>query len=197
MGSIVVDDNLLQIIDCLSKKLNKKRFCHSIGVMDTAACLAMKYGYDINKAKYAGILHDCAKSLSSEKLLDKSRKYSLELSEIEKENPDLLHAKIGKFLAKEDYKITDEEILDAIFYHTTGRPGMNILEKIIFVSDYIEPNRTKDIPGIKEIRAMAFENIDKCVVMICCNSLGYLKEKGALIDKITEETYLYYIDNLK
>lgn len=197
MGSIVVDENLSIIMEKLSNKLNKKRYLHSVGVMDTAACLAMKYDYDINKARYAGILHDCAKYLSGEKLLEKAEKYHISLSETEKENPDLLHAKVGKFIAREEYGIEDEEILNAIFYHTTGRPNMNLLEKIIFISDYIEPYRTEEIPEIAKIRKTAFENMDKCVALICSNSLGYLNQKKAKIDKLTVETYDYYKDNIE
>lgn len=197
MGSIIVDENLSSMMEKLSEKLNKKRYLHSLGVMDTAACLAMKYGCDIKKARYAGLLHDCAKNIESNRLIEKAEKYKIPLSDTERDNPDLLHAKIGKYVAKHDYGIADEEILNAIFYHTTGKPDMSLLEKIIFVSDYIEPNRTSDIPGILEIRNMAFTDIDRCVALICCNSLGYLKEKNAKIDKITEETFEYYKKYLK
>lgn len=192
MGTVVIDDKLSDILEKLSDKLNKKRYLHSIGVMDTAACLAMKYGYDVNKARYAGILHDCAKNFSDEKLLDKAEKYGIRLSDVEKDNPDLLHSKVGMFVARDEYDIQDEDILNAIYCHTTGKPGMNMLEKIIFIADYIEPNRTSELPMMEEIRKMAFNNMNKCIVMICENSLKYLDEKNAKTDKITVDTYNYY-----
>lgn len=192
MGTVVIDEKLSDIMERLSDKLNKKRYLHSIGVMDTAACLAMKYAYDVNKARYAGILHDCAKNYSDEKLLEKAEKYKIRLSEVEKDNPDLLHSKVGMFVARDEYDIEDEDILNAIYCHTTGKPDMTLLEKIIFIADYIEPNRTSELPMMDEIRKMAFTDMNKCIVMICENSLKYLDDNNAKTDKITIDTYDYY-----
>lgn len=196
MGSIIIDDNLISIMKRLEAQLSRKRYFHSIGVMYTCASLAMRYDIDIKSAEIAGLLHDCAKGLSKEELIEEAEKNLDNITELEKSNPDLLHAKVGKYLAKKEYGIEDKEILNAIFYHTTGKPEMTMLEKIVFVSDYIEPHRIEDIPHINEIRKMAFCDIDKCIVMICDNSLGYLKMKNAIIDELTQETYNFYY-NLK
>ena len=192
MGTIVIDDKLLECSKKLKEELNNKRYLHSIAVMDTAACLSMVYGADIYSARLAGLLHDCAKSLSKDQLIKKAGKYKLDLSETERANPELLHAKVGKYIARDEYNINNKEVLDAIYYHTTGKPDMGLLEKIIFVADYIEPNRSASIPEIDKIRAEAFRNIDKCIALICENTLGYLKGSEAKIDKITYDTCEFY-----
>ena len=178
----------------LKKKLTEKRFIHSVGVEYTAACLAMKYGADVEKARIAGLLHDNAKCLPTEEKLSKAKKYNLPISSSELENPDLLHGKLGAYYAKEKYGISDPEILSAITYHTTGKPDMSLMDKIIYVADYIEPNR-KMLVELPEIRREAFEDIDVCILHILKNILNYLNTKDVVIDDLTEETYNYYINN--
>lgn len=171
--------------------LKEDRYEHTLGVEYTSACLAMRYGYDVEKAEMAGLLHDCAKYLSDKKKLSMCRHKKIKVSSAEKKNPGLLHAKLGAVLAKEEYKIKDEEILSAITWHTTGKPNMSMLEKIVFVADYIEPNRNR-APKLAEIRKLAFLDLDACLVMILKQTLDYLKEKGAEMDPMTYETYQYY-----
>ena len=164
---------------------------HSLGVSDTAACLAMKYGYDVKAAHLAGLLHDCAKGLSEDELFLTVQKAQMEISPVERDNPELLHAKAGSVVAKREYGITDEEILSAICYHTTGRPGMTLLEKMIFIADYIEPNRV-DIPDLTGIRELAFTDLDAAVAAACRNSIDHLERSSRVIDGITVSTYEYY-----
>ena len=183
-----------EMIKKLKKKLTDKRFVHSIGVEYTAANLAYIYGADVEKARIAGLLHDCAKCIPTEDKLKKSKKFGLPINSSEKENPDLLHGKLGAYYAKNKYGIDDEEILSAITWHTTGHPNMSLLDKIIFVADYIEPNR-KIIRDLPEIRKEAFQDIDKCIIHILKNTLEYLKDKEYVIDETTEETYYFYVDN--
>ena len=121
---------------------------------------------------------------------------NIEISSIERENPELLHSKAGSIIAKEKYGISDESILSAIFWHTTGKPGMTALEKIIFLADYIEPNRC-NIPNIERIRELAFTDIDASVAFACQNSIEYLKRSSKVIDRITVDTYEYYKESLK
>lgn len=175
----------------IKKILEEKRFEHTLGVAYTASSLAFAYGYDDKKAYIAGLLHDCAKCLSHQKRLMICKKNHLEITTVEKENPVLLHAKVGAFFAKEKYGVCDLEILDAIRYHTTGRPDMGLLEKIIYVADFIEPHRKK-LPKLFEIRKMAFEDLDMAIYMILENSLNYLEKGNSIIDKKTEETYNFY-----
>jgi len=182
-------------IDLYKKKLQKKldtdRYEHTIGVMYTAAALAMRYKYDINKAQLAGLLHDNAKCIPYEKKIQMCQKYNLHLSDAEKENPALLHAKLGAFLAMHKYKISDKEVVSAILYHTTGRPGMTLLDKIIYVADYIEPNRYK-AQNLEEIRELAFVDIDAALVRILHDTLEYLNSINGSVDPLTKKTYNYY-----
>lgn len=176
----------------LEKSLDAKRFEHTLGVSYTAAVLAMCYGEDTDKAQLAGLLHDCAKCLDNEKKIAICNKHHIPITEAEKANPFLLHAKAGAYLAKKEFHVKDEEILHAILYHNTGRPGMSLLEKIIYVADYIEPGRDR-APNLSVIRKRAFEDLDQALLMILEDTLQYLKEIETEIDPITRETYEYYL----
>lgn len=171
--------------------LKPSRYLHSIGVEEVSCDLAVIHCCDMDKAAIAGILHDCAKSVSVDEMLDLCRKYNMQVSELEARNSSLLHSKAGALIARYKYAIVDDEILDAIKYHTTGRPGMSVLEKIVFVADYIEPYR-RELPDIDKIREAAYEDLDRAVVMVAGNTLSYLERNGREIDKTTEETYDYY-----
>ncbi|HWT74225.1 MAG TPA: bis(5'-nucleosyl)-tetraphosphatase (symmetrical) YqeK [Mobilitalea sp.] len=171
--------------------LSQSRFLHSIGVEEVACDMAVIFSYDMEKAGFAGLLHDCAKYLSDQQLLVKCEEYHLPVSETERKCPFLLHGKVGAAFAQKIYGVEDEEILTSIVYHTTGRPAMSVLEKIIFIADYIEPYR-KPIPRIDEIRSAAYLDLDLAVVMTAENTLKYLKNSGSVIDTLTIETYEYY-----
>ena len=175
----------------LKDRLSKKRFEHTIGVMYTAGAMAMRYGIDIEQAMLAGLLHDCAKFMDGKEMLDKAQKAGLSITDYELNKPDLLHAKLGSYYANKKYDINDEDILSAIKCHTTGKPNMNLLEKIVYVSDYIEPLRYK-MPRLDVIRKIAFEDIDECLKLILTDTLNYLKSSGMMIDKATIDTYNYY-----
>ena len=175
----------------LEKKLTQKRYEHSLGVEYVSGCLAMVYGADVEKALTAGLLHDCAKCLTGDEKIARCTKLGLPVSDVEKKNPELLHAKLGAYYARTKYGVTDENILSAIEFHTTGKPDMNVLEKIVFVADYIEPNRDK-APNLKEIRKTAFEDIDRAVYLIIRDTLEYLKETNSPIDNQTQKAYEYY-----
>lgn len=177
----------------LKLHLDSDRYEHTLGVMYTAAALAMCHGEDIGKAMTAGLLHDCAKGIPNSKKIKLCEKYEIEVTGSEKENPELLHAKLGAYMAVHKYHVSDEAIAQAITSHTTGRPGMTLLEKIIYIADFIEPGR-KEIPKLDEIRKMSFQNIDQALFTILENSLAYLRTRDKVIDPITEKTYLYYKD---
>ena len=172
-------------------ELDKDRYEHTLGVMYTAASLAMRYDEDIEKALIAGLLHDCAKCLSGDTKIKLCKKYHLNVSEVEKENPSLLHAKLGAFLAAKKYHIKDKDIINAIASHTTGCPHMSLLDKIIYIADYIEPGR-KELPNMAEVRKLALTDIDACLYRILKDSLEYLTGMNVPIDPMTEKTYLYY-----
>ncbi len=177
----------------LSKIMTEKRFYHSLGVQGMSLSLAIRYGYDMDKANLAGLLHDCAKDMKDEVLIAKCKKYNLPVSDVENRNGHLLHGKLGAYYAKHKYGVTDSEILSAINWHTTGKPDMTLLEKIIFVGDYIEPNRSYErIPELNLIRQLAFLDLDKAVLEILKNNLFYLEKDGQEIDKLTVDAYDYY-----
>lgn len=186
-----MNPNISKIRRKLMTELDKERYEHTLGVMYTAASMAMSHDEDVEKALLAGILHDCAKCITSESKLKMCDKYHLNVSDIEKENPGLLHAKLGAFLAAKKYNVEDKDIINAIASHTTGRPGMSLLEKIIYIADYIEPGR-RELPNMAVVRKLAFEDIDLCLYRILKDSLVYLHSKNMPIDPMTEKTYDYY-----
>lgn len=176
----------------VKKEMNVQRFHHTQGVMYTAAAMAMAFGEDVERAKMAGLLHDCAKScVPNSKKAKLCDTYGIKYSDFEKRNPQLLHGKLGAYFAKHIYGVKDAEICSAIACHTTGKPKMTVLEKIIFIADYIEPDRS-GMPRLDEIRKMAFCDLDMCVEMIMSDTLKYLKEAGRPIDDATAKAYDYY-----
>ena len=165
----------------LKKKLDPRRFEHTLGVEFTCAALAMRYGYDIKKAQLAGLLHDCAKRYPGPELLRRCLEREIPVTPAEEADPSLLHAKLGAWMAKEKYGVEDEEILEAIRCHTTGKPGMSLLDKLLYVADYIEPERDT-APELTQFRKMAFIDLDEaCLAMMKAN-LEYLRESGRTID---------------
>ena len=185
-------EELLHIKKELSKKLKKERFEHTVGVMYTSASLAMRYGANIEKAMTAGLLHDCGKYCSAKEQLKLCEKYKITLTDLEHSMPALIHAKLGAYLAENEYGIKDREVLDAITYHTTGRPEMTMLEKILYIADYIEPMRYK-ASRLAEIRKLAFEDLDECMYEILKDTLEYLEEDSADdIEPTSKEAYIYY-----
>ena len=174
----------------MEKVQDPRRFEHTLGVEYTAAALAMCHGCGLREAQAAGLLHDCAKCLSDEKRLSICRKNGIPVETLEQQNPFLLHAKVGAYLARSKYGVENPDILNAIQNHTTGRPGMSLLEKIIFVADYIEPGR-KNAPNLGEIRKLAFQDIDRALLRILDDTLSYLSGSAGDIDPMTEKTRNY------
>ena len=109
--------------------------------------------------------------------------------------PALVHAKLGAYLAEREYGITEKEVLSAIRFHTTGKADMTLLEKIIYIADYIEPGR-KEIPGLCAVRKAAFQNLDEAVALSAKGTIDYLTAAGNPIDPLTIETYEYYRDSI-
>ncbi len=175
----------------LEKMLDEKRFEHTLGVAYTASALAMCHDGNMKKAEMAGLLHDCAKCIDNDKKLSMCQKYNININEFEKKNPFLLHAKLGSFLAMKKFNVNDKDVINAILNHTTGRPEMSLLEKILYVADYIEPNRAQ-APNLAKIRKLAFIDLDKAVLAILKDTLSYLNTIDNAIDPMTQKTYEYY-----
>ena len=153
-------------------------------------CLAMRYGYPLDKAEVAGLLHDCAKCYADSEFVHKCAKHGLLLTEEEKKAPSVIHAKYGAWMAREKYGIHDEEILSAIACHTTGKPDMGLLDKILYVADYIEIRRDK-AANLPEMRRLAFTDLDEAVYQITRGTLTYLESRNMPIDSMTRRTYEY------
>lgn len=180
----------------LKKNMDESRYEHTLGVMYTSVALAMRYECDLDKALLAGLMHDCAKCMPNAKKLKMAEKHGLEITEIEQKNPFMLHAKVGALLAEKKYDIEDPEVLSAIRWHTTGKPDMTLLEKIVYVADYIEPKRDK-APNLKEIRKLAFVDLDRALLRILEDTLNYLGDSPAEVDTMTKATYDFYKNQLQ
>jgi len=175
----------------LEKELKPDRYDHTLGVAYTSASLAMVHGANVDKALIAGFLHDCAKCLSHEEQLNICEKNNIEITDVERRNHSLLHAKAGMYIASTKYEVRDPEILNAIRYHTTGKEDMSLLEKIVYIADFIEPNR-KPLDDMNIIRKEAFTDIDKCLAHILHNSIVYLRTIGKECDDTTMKAYEFY-----
>ena len=189
----MADYDFAKIEKKLSKYLDEDRFQHTMGVMYTSACLAMVHGYDVKDAQVAGLLHDCAKCIPAKKKLKICKDNKIPVTDFEREHTFLLHAKVGAWVAREKYGVTDPEILSAITWHTSGKENMTLLEKIVYIADYIEPARNK-APRLAEIRKIAFENLDLCMYEILHDTLEYLDDDPQDIDQATIQAYNYYSD---
>jgi len=184
--------NFLDIQKKLESTMDSYRFQHTLGVMITCANLAMAHGIeDYEKAQIAGLLHDCAKHIPPAKQLELCLAYHLPITETEKQAPYLLHAKLGAYLAKVEYGISDEEILHSIRYHTTGTKAMSDMDKILYIADYIEPSRTKAM-RLPYIRKLAFYSLDLCMYEILKDSIFYLNQHAKIIDSETQKAFDYY-----
>ena len=169
--------------------LKENRIAHVTGVESQAVMLAMRWGADPDTAAIAGILHDITKAQSKEKQLKLCEKYGIILENAERENPALLHARTGAALAKERFGISDE-IYEAIRWHTTGKPDMSTLEKIIYLADYTEP--TRDFEGVEELRELSFEDLDRAMALGLEMSIEDLTERGKPIFHDTMDAYNWY-----
>lgn len=175
----------------LEQTLTPKRFTHSINVMSTAIELGQKYGVDKEKCALAGLMHDCAREIKGDALFELCVNYKIIVDEVSKVQPELLHGPLGSRIAKNDYGVTDEQALNAIHYHTTGRENMSSLEKIVFIADYIEPGRK--FSGVKEIRKIAFNDIDKAILITLEDTIKHVLSKGTLIHALTVSARNYII----
>lgn len=180
-----------KIQDYLKNNLRYKRYEHSLSVKHTAVRLAEAYNVDIEKAKIAGLVHDCAKNMNDEQILSIALKHGININEVCKESPQLVHGAVGAILASELMEISDKEVLDAITYHTTGRKNMSILDKIIYIADYIEPLR--NFPGIEELRELAFKDIDKALLKSFDNTIKFVIDRGQLLHFDTIEARNYVL----
>ncbi|MBA7529184.1 hypothetical protein ES705_21376 [subsurface metagenome] len=178
-----MDLDLIKI--SLKEILGEERLEHSVNTSKVARKLAIKYDCDADKAEVAGLLHDCAKDLDYKTLEKMVFEYNIELDEIIRKIPKLLHPLVGAVIAKKEFNIQDAVILKAIKAHSAGAAQMSLLDKIIYLSDKIEPLRNMN--GVEEVRKMAEINLDKAVLMALDMGLLYLISKDLLIHPISIE----------
>ena len=168
-----------EIKKILEYELSPKRFTHSVNVMNASIVLAEKHGANLKQAALAGLLHDCAREISNEKLLELSKKFDMNGDHVIFEQPELLHGPVGSKLAKSEYGIIDKSILYAVYYHTIGRENMSLLEKVVFVADYIEPGRK--FSGVEEIRKAAEDDLDQAMILALDSTICHVMSMGRLI----------------
>ena len=171
--------NYDELYKAIKEKISEKRFGHVMGVVETSKMLANLYNEDIEKAKVASILHDIAREYTKDEMERLCTYYGYKFEDNVVKEPALLHSKIGAILARDVYDIEDDDVLNAISYHTTGRRNMTMLEKIVFIADYIEPSR--NFEGLENIRKLAFRDIDLAVFEALENSIKHLIDKKSYI----------------
>ena len=168
----------------LSRRLQKKRYEHSLGVADTAAMLAERFGADVEKARVAGLLHDCAREYKTEDLASEAARRSIDCGEVDRAMPLLLHAYVGARRAQEVYGVTDPEILQAIRRHTVGGEHMTTLDKIVYFADMIEPQR--DYPEVDALRELSrTASLDTMALAGLSQSILFVLQTGRLIHPAT------------
>lgn len=166
--------------------LKAKRVRHVLGVEEEALRLARMYGVDTEKARVAALLHDCTKKLDLQSHLALCERYGVALDEMERGEDKLLHAKTGAAIAREVFG-ADPEVCEAICWHTTGKADMSTLEKVIYLADYMEPNR--DFDGVDELRRATYESLEKGLEMGLRMSIEDLKRRGRPLHRNTREAY--------
>ena len=184
-------DDLILMEQYLKKHIEGRRLLHSQRTADEAVKLAEKYGADEKKALIAGLLHDVAKGACKHGLQNIAGRYNVSVDAVEMGNPELLHGKVGAAMVAVDLGIQDEDILSAIRWHTTGRAGMSLLEKIVYIADLIEPGR--DFEGIDEIRVLAYKDIDEAMLHSLRQIMEFVKCKGFSLHPCSVEAYEYIL----
>ncbi len=182
--------NIEEINKYLKENLTEYRYDHVMRVCDMAMDLGKIYGLDLMKVKISALLHDCAKDIDKEDLIRISRENGL-LNEMDYDYKSILHSAVGAFIAKSKFNVYDEDILNGILYHTTGRANMSTFEKVIFVSDKIEKGR--DFKGVLELRKMAITDLDETIVMYFNIELTRIISKNKCIHPKSVECRNFYI----
>ncbi len=168
--------------------LKPKRMPHVLGTEQEAVHLAERYGADVTKARIAALLHDCTKKLDMDEQLALCRRYGIPLDELERKALKLLHSKTGAAIARDVFAV-DDDVYNAILYHTTGKPDMTLLEKIIYLADYIEP--TRDFPGVETLRRTVYEDLDRGLLMGLTMTIDEMEEMGNPVHYMTRDARDY------
>lgn len=168
-----------KIIELLRQRLKEQRFIHSLNVADSAKELAIAYGADPEKCYTAGLLHDVMKNAEKSEHIKLFEAAKITLLPEEQNNKKLWHAMSGELYLKHEMKIADKQILNAVRYHTTGRAGMSLVEKVIFVADYISAER--DYPDVEIMRRLSAIDLDLAMLYALKYTIEQLLKKGQTI----------------
>ena len=187
-NAVYMPQELRDIRSKLAERLKRKRLNHTMLTACEAVKLASHYGADTQKARLAAILHDCIK-LPNKDLIEYCDANHYDITDEERANPYLIHARLGAVIANEEFGVEDPEVLQAIANHTLGRVGMTLLYKIIYVADKIEP--TREYGGIDEIRSVAYEDIDKAMLRVMEHSARYTLASGRDVNPGTKAVMDY------
>lgn len=184
-----------KIKDYVKENLKVGRYNHTLGVVNTAVELAKIFGKDQKKAEIAALCHDVAKNMDLEQLRKIIDEENITLSIDEENTKEIWHSIAGPIIAKNIFKINDEEILSAMRWHTTGKENMSNLDKIVYLADLIEPSREFD--GIDEIRSISYKSLDLAMIKALTHTTIYLLNKGYAVDinTIKARNYLLYNKN--
>lgn len=180
-----------QITDKVKIMVDRKRFLHSEGVRDTAEKLARHYGVSTEKARIAGILHDCAKCIPNDEALQRCADANIKLKPVCFLEKGLIHSYLGAYIAENEFGIDDEEILTAIYYHTTGCENMSLLTKIIYLSDIIEPQR--NVPNLTKLRELSYRDLDEALIKAIGSTITHVLSKGSVLDCDTVNARNYLV----
>lgn len=169
----------------LREKVSGSRYRHSLGVLDAACELAEHYGADPAPLMIAALVHDCARELPFDEMLAQALAWSLPVRDVDRIAPVLLHGKLGLELARREKSVDDPAVSSAVLYHTAGHPEMSLSDKLFFIADHIEPGR--DYAHLQQLRAAAFDDIDRAMVLAIDINRNHLSAKGAVVDPLSLE----------
>lgn len=186
-AALLTEPKAVEIEKYLKSKLPPKRYAHVLSVRELALDLAEKHGADLRKVNLAALLHDCAKWLKNSEQYETAASHGIQLDEVERHNPSLLHALIGVEFAVSRFDVEDPEILNAIRIHTTGSGKMTLIDKILYVADFAEPKR--DRVEAHTVRVLAYQDLNKAVFEVSRYKIEHLLAKGVLIHPSTIDAY--------
>lgn len=181
-----------QVLAWLADNVPPARIKHILGVEQMAIDLARHYQVDKQKAAIAGLMHDLAKYFKPQKLLEMAQIAGVEIDPVSAATPHLLHADVSAIVARDTFKVTDNDVLDAIANHTLGQPGMNELSCVVFLADTLEPGRG-NTPELEQLRKISYQNLERAIFKTCDYSLKFLLETNCLIHPRTIATRNWFL----
>jgi predicted HD superfamily hydrolase involved in NAD metabolism len=183
-----------QVLNWLADNVSESRIEHILRVEQMAIALSQSHRQDMSKAAQAGLMHDLAKYFKPQQLLDMAKAEGLPLDPVDEINPHLLHADVGTIVARSEFGVQDQEILDAIANHTLGRPGMSPLSCIVYLADSLEPGRG-DIPELNMLRRVSYKNLQQATWLTCDYTINHLIQTRRLIHPRALLTRNWFLQN--